>query len=162
MKRMKPILWTAWALVPVALIAFHFGPGQAMYREDRAAKLVAHAEELQREALRLQGIAYDAHLAAIAARVAAFGKDDDALRQAAVDAGAREDAAYADASAAWRTTADALSEAQTQVDEIGLGGVDVRAIEGHRALQACIGDEIVEPIQGAQQCRLAAAARADE
>jgi len=51
--------------------------------------------------------------------VAAFGKDDDALRKAAVDAGAREDAAYADASAAWRTTADALSEAQTQVDEIG-------------------------------------------
>jgi hypothetical protein len=119
MKRMKPILWTAWALVPVALIAFHFGPGQAMYREDRAAKLVARAEDAQRDALRLQGIAYDAHLAAIAARVAAFGKDDDALRKAAVDAGAREDAAYADASAAWRTTADALSEAQTQVDEIG-------------------------------------------
>ncbi len=119
MKRMKPLLWTAWALVPVALLAFHFGPGQAMYREDRAAKLVARAEELQRDALRLQGIAYDAHLAAINARVAAFGKDDDALRKAAVDAGAREDAAYADASAAWRTTADALSEAQTQVDEIG-------------------------------------------
>ncbi len=119
MKRMKPLLWTAWALVPVALLAFHFGPGQAMYREDRAAKLVARAEELQRDALRLQGIAYDAHLAAINARVAAFGKDDDALRKAAVDAGTREDAAYADASAAWRTTADALSEAQTQVDEIG-------------------------------------------
>ena len=119
MRRMKPLLWTAWALVPVALLAFHFGPGQAMYREDRAAKLVARAEELQREALRLQGIAYDAHLAAIAARVAAFGKDDEALRKAAVDAGAREDAAYADASAAWRVTADALSEAQTQVDEIG-------------------------------------------
>jgi len=119
MKRMKPLLWTAWALVPVALVAFHFGPGQAMYREDRAAKLVARAEDAQRDALRLQGIAYDAHLAAIAARVAAFGKDDDALRKAAVDAGAREDAAYADASAAWRTTADALSEAQTQVDEIG-------------------------------------------
>ena len=119
MKRMRPLLWTAWALVPVALVAFHFGPGQAMYREDRAAKLVARAEDAQRDALRLQGIAYDAHLAAIAARVAAFGKDDDALRKAAVDAGAREDAAYADASAAWRTTADALSEAQTQVDEIG-------------------------------------------
>lgn len=112
-------LWSVWALAPVALVAYHFGPGQAMYREDRAVKLVAHADELQSEALRLQTIAYDAHLAAIDARLAAFGKDDAALRKSAIDAGAREDIAYANAGAAWRVTADALTDAQQQVDEIG-------------------------------------------
>ena len=111
--------WTVWALIPVGLLAFHFGPGQAAYREDKAAKLVARADGFQREALALQQVAYDAHLAAIDARIAAFGKDDAALRQAALDANAREEEAYALAGAAWRQTADALAEAQTCVDEIG-------------------------------------------
>ena len=112
-------LWSLWALVPVALVAFHFGPGQAMYREDRAAVLVARANGLQQEALRLQGIAYQAHLAAIDARMAAFAKDDAALRKSALEANAREDSAYALASAGWRQTAEALTEAQTAVDENG-------------------------------------------
>jgi hypothetical protein len=112
-------LWSLWALVPVALVAFHFGPGQAMYREDRAAVLVTRANGLQQEALRLQGIAYQAHLAAIDARMAAFAKDDAALRKSALEANAREDSAYALASAAWRQTAEALTEAQTAVDENG-------------------------------------------
>ena len=112
-------LWSLWALVPVALVAFHFGPGQAMYREDRAAVLVTRANGLQQEALRLQGIAYQAHLAAIDARMAAFAKDDAALRKSALEANAREDSAYALASAAWRQTAESLTEAQTAVDENG-------------------------------------------
>lgn len=118
---MKPsrIAWSVWALVPIGLLAFHFGPGQAAYREDRAAHLVARADEAQQDALRLQAKAYDAHLAAIAARIAAFGRDDDALRRAALDANAAEETAYADASAAWRRTADALAEAQACVDEVG-------------------------------------------
>jgi len=117
--KMSHLAWTLWALVPVGLIAFHFGPGQAAYREDRAAKLVARAGELQSGAVALQAKAYEAHLAAIDARIAAFGKDDDALRKAAADAGAREEAAYALASAAWKETADALAEAQGFVDEVG-------------------------------------------
>lgn len=112
-------LWSLWALVPVALVAFHFGPGQAMYREDRAAVLVARANGLQQEALRLQGIAYQAHLAAIDARMAAFAKDDAALRKSALEANAHEESAYALASAGWRQTAEALTEAQTAVDENG-------------------------------------------
>ena len=112
-------LWSLWALVPVALVAFHFGPGQAMYREDRAVVLVARANDLQQEALRLQGIAYQAHLAAINARMAAFAKDDAALRKSALEANAHEDSAYALASAGWRQTAEALTEAQTAVDENG-------------------------------------------
>lgn len=117
--KMSHIAWTLWALVPIGLLAFHFGPGQAAYREDKAAKLVARAEGLQAEAVALQAKAYEAHLAAIDARVAAFGKDDESLRKAAADAGAREEAAYALAGAEWRKTADALAEAQTYVDEIG-------------------------------------------
>ena len=112
-------LWSLWALVPVALVAFHFGPGQAMYREDRAVVLVARANDLQQEALRLQSIAYQAHLAAINARMAAFAKDDAALRKSALEANAHEDSAYALASAGWRQTAEALTEAQTAVDENG-------------------------------------------
>jgi len=111
--------WTVWALVPVGLLAFHFGPGQAAFREDTAARLVARADGLQQEALALQQAAYAAHLAAIEARVAAFGKDDESLRQAALAATAREEEAYAEAGAAWRQTADALAEAQACVDEVG-------------------------------------------
>ena len=115
----RRLMWTVWALVPVGLLAFHFGPGQQAYREDKAAALVARADALQQEALVLQQLAYDAHLAAIEARVAAFGNDDASLRTAATEANAREEAAYARAAAEWRRTADALAEAQSFVDEMG-------------------------------------------
>lgn len=117
--KLSRIAWTLWALIPVGLLAFHFGPGQAAYREDKAAKLVAKADSTQQEALALQSAAYEKHLAAIAARVAAFGNEDEALRNAAAKATAEEEAAYAQASAAWKVTADALAEAQAYVDEIG-------------------------------------------
>ena len=29
----RRLMWTVWALVPVGLLAFHFGPGQQAYRE---------------------------------------------------------------------------------------------------------------------------------
>lgn len=117
--KMSRLAWTLWALIPVGLLAFHFGPGQAAYREDKAAKLVAKADAAQQEALALQSAAYEKHLAAIAARIAAFGKEDDSLRNAAAAATVDEEAAYAKASAAWKVTADALAEAQSYVDEIG-------------------------------------------
>jgi hypothetical protein len=117
--KLSRLAWTLWALVPVGLLAFHFGPGQAAFREDRAAKLVATADGFQQEALALQSAAYEKHLAAITARIAAFGKDDESLRNAAQQATAAEEAAYALASAAWRKAADALSEAQSFVDELG-------------------------------------------
>jgi hypothetical protein len=117
--KLSRIAWTLWALIPVGLLAFHFGPGQAAYREDKAAKLVAKADSTQQEALALQSAAYEKHLAAIAARIAAFGNENEALRDAAAKATAEEEAAYAQASAAWKVTADALAEAQAYVDELG-------------------------------------------
>ncbi len=109
--------WTVWALVPVALIAFHFGPGQRAWHADQAARIVAQAEDSQREALRLQDLAYAAHLQAIQARVAAFGHDTPDLVAAAKAAGAAEDAAYATAAAAWQETADTLGQAQALISE---------------------------------------------
>ena len=115
----RRIAWTLWALVPVGLLAYHFGPGQAGWREDQAARIVERAASLQEHALALQDVAYEAHLEAIAARVAAFGTNDAVARAAALQAGSREEAAYATASIAWRDTANALAEAETMVEDSG-------------------------------------------
>jgi hypothetical protein len=115
----RRLAWTMWALIPVGLLAFHFGPGQLAWKEDRAARIVARAESLQASAVKLQDTAYDAHLAANQARLAAFGKQDDALRNAALEANKNEEAAYAKAAAAWRDTANALAEAEAVVTETG-------------------------------------------
>ncbi|MEY3142056.1 MAG: hypothetical protein RLY21_549 [Planctomycetota bacterium] len=115
----RRLAWTLWALIPVGLLAFHFGPGQQAWKEDRAARIVARAESLQAAAVNLQDAAYDAHLAAIEARLAAFGQNDDALRNAALEANKAEETAYAKAAAAWRDTANALAEAEAVVEETG-------------------------------------------
>ena len=128
------LAWMLWALVPVGLLAFHFGPGQRLFLEDRAAREVAAAEGLQDAALALQTEAYEAHVAAIAARVAAFGSEDAALRAAAEAAGAEEEAAYAKASEAWRACADALASAQSLVEETGGRAVDRIRLGRARAL----------------------------
>lgn len=109
--------WTLWALVPVGLIAFHYGPGQAAMRKETAARMVARAESIEKDAIALQETAYNAHLAAITARVAAFGSSDEALRAKAAEAGKAEEAAYAKASGVWRQTADALAEAEAAVTD---------------------------------------------
>ncbi|MEN1704414.1 MAG: hypothetical protein AAGJ54_02715 [Planctomycetota bacterium] len=37
--------WAAWALAPVAVLAFHAGPGQAMYARERAAAEITEASQ---------------------------------------------------------------------------------------------------------------------
>ncbi len=110
------------ALVPVAVLAWHFGPGQAALRRDRAAEIVAAASVLEAEAIRLSEIAYATHLEAIEARAAAFASDDLDRRSAAVEAGEREDAASEAAESAWAATAAALDEAVTLLQ--GESGAD--------------------------------------
>ena len=119
------LFWTAWALVPVAVLAWHFGPGQAALRRDRAAEIVAAASVLEAEAIRLSEIAYAAHLEAIEARGAAFASYDPSLRDAAIDAGAREDAAAEAAEAAWAATAATLDETVALLE--GDAGADTLA-----------------------------------
>jgi hypothetical protein len=45
----KTILFGLWLLVPVVLLAYHFGPGQTRLAMDRAAKKIAEARALEAE-----------------------------------------------------------------------------------------------------------------
>ncbi len=117
--KISRIGWTLWALVPVGVLAYHFGPGQQAYRADLAATLVVRAQTAQDDAMALQEHAYAAHLEAIAARAAAFGNEDATLVTAAKTAGVKEDEAYAAAAKAWGATATILNEAQALVDASG-------------------------------------------
>jgi hypothetical protein len=114
------LLWTAWALVPVGLLAFHYGPGQRASRVEQAASWVAKADAAQEEAESLQSAAHALHVAAVAARArAAESGGDAALHRAALDAVAAEEAAYAASNAAWMGVADALGSAQALLAESG-------------------------------------------
>lgn len=103
--------WTVWALLPVAALSLHFGVAQRWDRREQAEGLIARAEEAQREATRLQGEAYEAHLAAMAARMRAQGTEDAALVRGAAKAAETEGAAAAKAEGAWRRVVDTLSPA---------------------------------------------------
>ena len=64
--------WTCWALVPVGLLAYHFGPGQRAYAYDRAATLHSRAARAEKAAAAAQETAYARHLSRIEASRAAF------------------------------------------------------------------------------------------
>lgn len=114
------LLWTVWALVPVGLLAFHYGPGQRASRAEQAAALVAKAGAAREEAESLQSAAHALHVAAVAARTAASTSGGDStLHRAALEAVAAEEAAYAASSAAWKGVADTLASAQVLLDESG-------------------------------------------
>ncbi len=106
------IAWTAWALLPVFGLTYHFGPGQRAYREDQAARIVAKARTLEEQAHQAQDAAYALHLSAMKARRAALASrsPDDAAR--ARDAGEQELSAYRKAADAWKAVADTLHQAQ--------------------------------------------------
>jgi hypothetical protein len=130
----KNIAWSAWALVPIALLAYHFGPGQRAYTEDRAGALLAQARRLDAAAEAAQETAYQAHLAALKARRAEIvlkTPEATAASKAAADA---EDAAYAQAAVAWHATADKLHEAQEMLAASGSAKADTVRIARDRAL----------------------------
>lgn len=105
--------WTAWALVPVALVTYHFGPGQTAYVQDRAARLQAEAIAAEHRANEAQEAAYAVHLKAMDARRAAFLSQSAADEATARDATTDEDRAYAVAAERWKETADKLQAVQT-------------------------------------------------
>lgn len=43
----KKILFTLWLLVPVVLLAYHFGPGQARLSSERASRKIVEARQLE-------------------------------------------------------------------------------------------------------------------
>lgn len=105
--------WTCWALVPVGLLAYHFGPGQSAYAYDQAASLHSRAARAEKTAAAAQEAAYARHLAGIEARRAAFlsQSPEDAARVR--DAAAAEDQAYKAAATAWREAADAFGQIES-------------------------------------------------
>ncbi|HAC09478.1 MAG TPA: hypothetical protein DCG14_07475, partial [Phycisphaerales bacterium] len=117
---MRRLGWSAWALVPVALLAFHFGPGKTLAAREIAATRFREASELERLAIDLQAEAYRAHLDTIERRRQAFldgdaaadPMDDDA---GGIDADDRERVAYEAASTAWAAVADAYAQVEERL-----------------------------------------------
>ena len=71
--------WTFWALVPVAVLAFHFGPGRSLAAREIAATRFREAVVLEREAIEAQGRAYEAHLVVIERRRSVFLNQRDEI-----------------------------------------------------------------------------------
>lgn len=104
--------WMLWALVPVAGVAYHFGPGQKPYNEDRAADVLADAQVLEARADLAQAVAHEAHLASLQARRAMQASKSPEAEAAARSAASQEDEAYRVAAEAWRLVAEKLQQAQ--------------------------------------------------
>lgn len=49
----RAIKWSAWGLVPVVAVALHLGPGQKLWAEDQAARLLRLAQRADDQATRL-------------------------------------------------------------------------------------------------------------
>jgi len=111
------VAWTVWALTPVALLAYHFGPGQRAYIFDRAAGMRGYAAKAEAEAMKLQEAAYEKHLAAIEARRRSFLAQTPEAAAEVKGAVEAEDGAYKLAAAAWVKTASAFEEIETLLGE---------------------------------------------
>lgn len=105
---LKRIAWALWSVVPVAALAYHYGPGQAIYLHDRAAELQDHALQLEAEALQLHDEAYAIHLKSVAARRKAAENPTPEAESRATAAAALESRAFKRASHAWKLAADAF------------------------------------------------------
>jgi len=104
------IFWGIWALVPVAAITYHFGPGQSAYVLDKAARLQNQASATQTEAQHAQDAAYATHLVAIEARRLAFIEPTTANQRNASQATATEESMYAVAAKHWKQTAERFQD----------------------------------------------------
>lgn len=111
--RFSRVGWAVWALVPVAALTYHFGPGQLAFAQDRAARMQNRALDAEQGADAAQAAAYDHHLAAIDARRKALLTQSPEDAAAAREATEQEDAAYLAAAAAWKQTADLYAEVQS-------------------------------------------------
>lgn len=138
----RKIAWTLWAFLPVAGAAYHFGPGQRAYSEDRAADLLTQAEKLEHAAESAQSAAYASHLASLKLRKAGAATSEAAGELKA--ASAREDAAYASAADAWRAVSDKLQTAQDLLTAANSPKADAVRIAKDRALIR--GGKIVEGV----------------
>lgn len=110
--KLAKLAWATWALVPVAALAFHYGPGQKLYRQDLAASLQAQATALEEEAKQLQAEAHALHVKALRARRQAFVDGKVESEAAATAAAEAESRAFKISSEKWKETADAFGRIQ--------------------------------------------------
>ena len=115
---MSKVAWAGWSVLPVIVLAYHFGPGQAVYQRGQAARILSRADDLESKAQAAQDFAHQQHLAWVQARKKAVltkaPEDERAASKAAADA----DAAYVRASQAWHATADSLTSAQSILESL--------------------------------------------
>jgi hypothetical protein len=128
------LAWTLWGLLPVAGLAYHYGPGQRAYTEDKAADVLAEAQALEARAEALQSAAHQTHLAWIDARKAAVASKVADDEQAARGAAVAQDEAYGAAAAAWQETADKLQSAQDMLAACGSDKTQGVRVARNRAL----------------------------
>ncbi len=131
---LKKVAWSVWALLPVAALAYHFGPGQRSYIEDRAGDLLIQAGKLDAAAEAAQESAYQAHLAALKARRAGLDLKTPEATAAAKAAADAEDEAYTQAAASWGAAAEKLREAQEMLTTAGSEKAQTVRIARARAL----------------------------
>ena len=113
------VLWTLWACLPVAALAWAFGPGHAVFERDRAARLIESARVAEARAEVAQAAAHAAHRAALAARLRAEETGSSADFAEATAAREAEDAAYLTAAEQWRAVAEPLGQARSILEAIG-------------------------------------------
>ncbi len=162
--------WSAWAVLPVFALAFHFGPGQTLMKRDLAVDQLSAARQVESEAERLQQIAYDAQFKTLAARELLLKQESDEQRRKVDELMKAEQAAYAAASDAWKAAADRYQQVETLLEENDAahqvrwlrGRALVRAGEvfnGIEALQATYDAMAEKDSSDPQSARLALAAR---
>ena len=162
--------WSAWAVLPVFALAFHFGPGQSLLKRDLAVDGLQAARELESHAAGLQQIAYDAQFKTLAAREKLLQQESDANRRQVDELLKAEQEAYAQASDAWKAAADRYQQVETLLVDSQAehevrwlrGRALVRAGEvfnGIEALQATYDAVADKPDSDQQSSKLALAAR---
>lgn len=119
-------LWLLWLVLPVFVLAYHYGPGQIWLARDHAATKIRDAERKSQSAIEAQNVAYETQLNTLAARREAFAANVDwqsqlqhPLAKAVVSASADQDKAYALAAELWDTTAELYREAADELLKVG-------------------------------------------
>lgn len=126
--------WTCWAMLPIAGLAYHYGPGQRAYTEDRARDVIKQAQLLEAAAQSAQDAAYQSHLDSLRARKAAQASKSPESATAARAATDKEDELYRAAAEAWKATADKLQSAQDMLAGCGSAKTDPVRVARDRAL----------------------------
>lgn len=108
--------WSAWAMLPVLGLAFHFGPGQTLLNRDLAISQMGAAEVAEQAATELQSQAYEAQFATLAARDQLLEDDNEENRARVEQLMNAEQQAYAAASDAWKTAAESYQQVESLLE----------------------------------------------